>query len=393
MKKQKGFSLLATIIIIVTTAIVTSVATGIILYNGYKNKLGITYETITKDKDLKEFLEVYDSLTNQYYEDVDRSKMIQKAIEAMTEYLDDQYTTYMSEQQKKLLEQQLNGEYKGIGVVIKGNVIDRVFKDSPADKKGVKAGDKIVKVNGEDVSEGDASTIASLIKKNAKEATIVLERDQKEIELTIELSKLDVPVISYRVIDDKIGYIYMGSFSSTLAKQTKEALDELKKKNISSLIIDVRDNVGGYLVSASDVSSLFLEKGKTIYSLDTDNGKTTYKDKTEEKTTYPIVVLINENTASSAEILAAALKESYGATLVGEQSYGKGKVQQTKTLSDGSMIKYTSSLWYTPKGTCIDKKGLKPDYKVELDIEYNENDEIVKINDTQLEKAKELLEK
>ena len=391
MKKQKGFSLVATIIIIVVTAITTSVSVVIILYNGYKNKLGVTYDTLTKDKALREFLEVYDSLSNEYYKDIDKSKMIHKAIEAMTDYLDDQYTTYMSEQQKSLLEQQLNGEYKGIGVVIKGNVIDRVFKDSPAAKKGVQVGDKIVKVNGESVSD-DASTIANLIKKNKDAATIVFERGEKQIELTIELSKLDVPVISYKVIDDNIGYIYMGSFSSTLAKQTKEALEELEKKNIKSLIVDVRDNVGGYLASANDVASLFLEKGQTIYSLSQNDEKVAYKDKTDEKTTYPMVVLINENTASSAEILAAALKESYGATLVGVKSFGKGKVQQTKTLTDGSMVKYTSALWYTPNGTCVDKKGIKPDYKVELDIEYNDNDEIVKVNDTQLEKAKQLLE-
>ena len=391
MKKQKGFSLLATIIIIVVTAIATGMSVGIILYNGYKNKLGVTYDTLTKDKALREFLEVYDSLSNEYYENIDKNKMIHKAIEAMTDYLDDQYTTYMTEQQKSLLEQQLNGEYKGIGVVIKGNIIDRVFKDSPADKKGVKVGDKIVKVNGETVS-ADASTIANLIKKNKDAATIVFERNEKQIELTIELSNLDVPVISYKVLEDNIGYIYMGSFSSTLAKQTKEALEELEKKNIKSLIVDVRDNVGGYLASANDVASLFLEKGKVIYYLSQNNEKAAYKDKTDEKTSYPIVVLINENTASSAEILAAALKESYGATLVGIKSYGKGKVQQTKTLTDGSMIKYTSALWYTPNGTCIDKKGLNPDYKIELDIEYNDNDEIVKINDTQLEKAKQLLE-
>ena len=162
-----------------------------------------------------------------------------------------------------------------------------------------------------------------------------------------------------------------------------DALKELETKNITSLIVDVRNNAGGYLTSAEEVSSLFLKSGKVIYSLEANGSKMSYADKTEEHRTYPIVVLINGGSASAAEILAAALKDSYGAILVGTKSYGKGKVQQVMSLNNGDSVKYTSAKWLTPSNICIDGTGIMPDYVVEYDSESG--------HDYQLEKAKELL--
>lgn len=391
MTRKNGFSLLATILIIIATGIISSVATGTILYSGYKDKLGITYDKLSKDKALRDFLDVYSSLTNEYYKDVDKEKMLKKAIEAMTEYLGDKYTTYLTEQQKSQLDKQLNGKYTGIGVLIQEKVIKQVFDNSPAEKSGIKVGDVIVAVDGEDVSDKTSAEIVNLIRKNEKQSTIALLRGNKRYEVTVEFSDLDIPYVNYEVLDGGIGYLYISSFSSVLEEQVRSAINNLESNNIKSLIIDVRDNSGGYLMSASDVASIFIEKGKTIYSLTDNKGEMVYKDKTAEKKDYPIVVLVNENSASAAEILASALKESYGATLVGKKTYGKGKVQQTKNLEDGSMVKYTSAKWYTPSGKCIDEKGIVPDYNIELEIKYNDNQEIESIKDTQLEKAKELL--
>ena len=391
MTRKNGFSLLATILIIIATGIISSVATGIILYNGYKDKLGITYDKLSNDKALRNFLDVYSSLTSEYYEDVDKEKLLKEAIEAMTEYLGDKYTTYLTEDQKNQLENQLNGKYKGIGVLIQEGVVKQVFDNSPAEKSGVKVGDKIIEVNGEDVTDKTSSEIVNLIRQNDDKSTIKFLRNNKKYEVTIEFSSLDIPYVTYEVLDGKIGYLYISSFSSTLGEQVKSAIAKLEEQGIKSLIIDVRDNSGGYLISASDVASIFIEKGKVIYSLKDNKEQMVYKDKTAEKKEYPIVVLINENSASASEILAAALKESYGATLVGKKTYGKGKVQQTMQLDDGSMVKYTSAKWFTPNGECVDEKGINPDYAVDMDIEYNENEEIVKITDTQLEKAKTLL--
>lgn len=390
-KKIKGFGLLETIIIILITSMVSSIATGIILYNSYKDNAGITYDEIAEDETLKEFLDVYSSLSSEYYETVDKKALLQSAIDAMTNYLGDKYTTYLSEEERLLLEEQLKGEYTGIGVLIEKNVIKQVFDNSPAKLKGVEVGDIIIKVNGEDVTDKEATYITSAIKKYNDKVTITFLRNQEEFDLTIEFSELDVPAIKYEVLQGSIGYIYINSFSNTLAKQVKQALKKLDEEEIKSLIIDVRDNSGGYLSAAYDLASLFIEKGKIIYSLADSKNKVSYEDKTQEHQTYPIVVLVNENSASASEILAAALKESYNAILVGKTTYGKGKVQQTKQLSDGSMVKYTSAKWYTPSDVCIDGIGITPDYSIDLEIKYDENGNIKDIKDTQLLKAQELL--
>ena len=305
MKTKKGFSLTATIIIIIVTAIVSSIATGLILFNNYNVKSKITYKKLSGDKNLQEFIEAYSSLSKEYYEDIDKGKLIESAIQGMTEYLGDKYTTFMNENEKKMLESSLNGKYTGIGVLVSDNEIKQVFVGSPAEKSGVQVGDKIIRVDGEDVTNLSATEIVNLIRKNDESATIVFLRDDKEIELTIEFKSLDIPSISYKTLDNNVGYIYIGSFSSSLSKQVKGALEKLEEEQIGSLIIDLRDNAGGYLMSASDVASLFLEKGKTIYSLSNNKEKEVYKDQSDEKRTYPIIVLINENSASSAEILAA----------------------------------------------------------------------------------------
>ena len=159
-------------------------------------------------------------------------------------------------------------------------------------------------------------------------------------------------------------------------------------EGIDNLIIDVRNNTGGYLKAATDIASMFLEKGKIIYSLENKKTKDVYKDETKDSKNYSVVVLINESSASASEILAAALKESYNAQLVGKKSYGKGKVQQTADLN-GGMYKYTSAKWLTPNGICIDKKGLTPDFEVDLQISADGNEVV----DTQFDKALEILGK
>lgn len=393
-KKQyrKGFGLLETIIIIILTAIASGIASGIIIYNTYSNNTKVSYSNLTTDEDLQEFLEVYDSVLNDYYEDVDKKAMLEAAISGMLEYLGDSYTTYMNESETNILSQTLNGTYKGIGVSFKDKTIIKVYKNTPAEKAGLKSGDIFKKINGDSCEEWDDTKISSTIKAQDKKVSITIQREGNEIEYELNLDTLNVPSISYEVKNDNIGYIYISTFSTTLASQIKEALEDLESQKINSLIIDVRDNAGGYLVSASDVASMLIEKGKNIYSLQSGTNIETYIDQTEENRKYPIVVLINENSASASEILAAALKESYGATLVGTKSYGKGKVQQTKSLSDGSMVKYTTAKWLTPSGNCIDKLGITPD--IEINVEYiYEGETIVDYIDKPLEKALEILSK
>ena len=397
MKKGNGFSLISTIIIIIVTAIVSGITTGVIVYNGYRQSTGLSYNELTSDSKLQEFLEVYSSILEDYYEDIDKEAMLDEAIAAMMNYLGDSYTTYLTKEETKALAEKLAGEYKGIGISIQENVIIDVTKDSPAMKAGLSVNDKIIKINDEDVSNYTSSKIASMIKNSEKDSIkITVLRNEEEISMNVDISTLYIPAISSEIIEEnnkKIGYIYIGTFSNTLSKQIEQQMLEFKNEGITGLILDVRDNSGGYLTAASDVASIFLEKGKTIYSLQTKEEVETILDETSSSYDYPMMVLINKNSASASEILAASLRDSYGATLLGETSYGKGKVQQTKSLNDGSMVKYTSAKWLTPNGICIDEVGLEPSVKVDNEYIYQDESQelIIDIIDKQLPEAIRLM--
>lgn len=386
MKSRKGFSLKSVAIIIIVTAIITSLTTGLIIYNNSKLILGSA--SLSSDSALKEFLKVYSSLDENYYEDIDKTKMIDAAIAAMLKYLGEDYSTYLNQTETDNLSNKLSGTFKGIGISItNGNEIVKVYEDTPAFKAGLKENDKIIRINDTDTEGKNQIEVANLIDKT-KENTLAVSRDGAELTFKIMPEEINTPLTTqvYEKNDKKIGYIYIEAFTEKVGEEFKKSLEDLEKQGITSLIIDVRENTGGYLKGATEIASLFLEKGKNIYSLEGKDGVTTYKDETDEKRDYPIILLINENTASASEVLAAALQDSYGAKLVGKISYGKGKVQQTKQLEDGSMVKYTSARWLTPEGECIDGFGLAPHY--EEDIVQNEDGTYT---DNQLNKAIELL--
>lgn len=397
MKNSKGFNLVSTIVIILITAIISGITTGVIMHNSYRQSTGLTYSQISNDPALQEFLEVYASILGDYYEDVDKKAMLEEAVAAMMNYLGDSYTTYLTEEESESLAEKLAGEYKGIGVSIKDNVIIAVTKNSPAEEVGLMEGDVILKINQTDVTNSSAATIAAMIKNsNSESVKIEVQRNGSNITFEIKLSTLYVPAISAEIIEEnekKVGYIYIGTFSNTVASQIEEQLEEFESMGIDSLILDVRDNSGGYLTAASDVASLFLKKGTKIYSLEDKTAIETFVDETDAFTEYNMLVLINKNSASASEILAAAMRDSYGAKLVGEKSYGKGKVQQTMSLTDGSMVKYTSAKWLTPNGVCIDEIGLTPDYIVENEYIYADESHtlISEIIDKQLPKAVEII--
>lgn len=392
MEEKRGFGLCGTIIIIVVTALISSMATGVILFQNVKTSSPVAYTSLSNDKALQEFVDVYASIISDYYEDVDKEGMVSNAINAMFNYLGDAYSQYMTKEQSEALAQKLQGEYEGIGVQIAtGNVIDDVFDNSPAKSSGIQKGDVIVKINGTNVEKNSISEVANIIKNSkTNQVEITLRRGSEEKVVTVIRKKMYVPSIHYETKEyhgKKVGYLVIETFSNTLAEQVTDALSVMEQEGISSLIIDVRNNSGGYLNSANKVASMFLEQGKIIYSLQNKEGTIHYKDETSMKKDYPVAVLINGYSASASEILAAALKESYGAILVGEKSYGKGKVQQTMELDNGSMVKYTSSKWLTPSGNCIDKVGLTPDTEVTNEV----NEEGFVMKDLQLEKALEII--
>lgn len=389
---KKGYGLTEIIIIIVITSIISALATGMLITKTYSTNEGYTYAQLTKDKNIQEFLNVYSKIISSYYEDVNKTEIINSAINGMTSYLNDTYTSFLDEDKANNLINDLNATYEGIGITIKDNVIVNVIESSPAYKAGLMAKDEIIEINGKLTQDMTSEEIKDSIKSSSDGVSLKINRsgEVKEVK-NIKTAVLDEPSISYNIIDStNIGYLQISKFSNNLGKQVDFALEQMN--NISSLIIDLRNDTGGYLEEAYSVAELFLKKGSLVYSLvDKNNKITKYKDKTNEKTDYSIIILINQNTASAAEILTGALKDSYGAILVGKKSYGKGKVQHTYSLGSGGLIKYTSSKWLRPNGECIDTIGIEPDYNIENSIEEHEDGSIT-IIDNQLEKAKELLQ-
>lgn len=380
MKKVKGFGLLEIIIIMIITAIVSSIATGVIMLNS-PSTITVGNENIAEDEDLMNFINVYETLLDKYYDEIDTKGMLEAAEEGMLDFLGDKYTTYLEDSEYSNIIDELASTYSGIGIAINDSkTIVSVTKDSPAEKVGIEANDIVLKINGEDVEEKTAEQIREIIKNCTTKINLVISRGGVELTFNVEKADLTNIAISYQKLENtSIGYLKIEKFSENLDKQVSKALKKLENEGITSLIIDVRDNVGGYLSAAEDTAELFLSQGKVIYSLETSNNTTTYKDETKEKREYDIVVLINNSSASASEILAGALKESYGATLVGQKTYGKGKVQQII----GESAKYTFAKWLTPSGNCIDGIGISPDYNVvNITGDYT---------DYQLNKAIELL--
>ena len=381
----------------VIIVMIFSIGIGILMcFGGISIITGKNYLAVTKD--LKKVVDTYYAIVDNYYGELDRDKLIDGAVEGMISSVGDTFTSYSDTDSTSSFDETINGSYEGIGCTVATledgtiSVID-MFEDSPSYKAGLKVGDIILKVDGESYEGKNSNDISNYIKNSGKSKIVLtVKRDNEEKDISINLSKVEIPHVSGKVIEQdskKIGYIKISLFASNSYKQFKNKLDELEKSNIDDLIIDVRDNSGGYLSSVTDICNLFLDKGKVIYQLEDSKGKVKKKDTTKEKRKYDIVVLINGGSASASEILASAIKESYGGDIVGTNSYGKGTVQQTKKLLDGSMIKYTTQKWLTPDGNSINEVGVTPTKVVELNEEYFNNPTTE--NDNQLQEAIKLI--
>ena len=350
-------------------------------------------------KELAKFVDAYDAIVNNYYKEVDKDKLVESAINGMVSSVGDEYTSYSDKDVTDNFNEAVNGKYMGIGALIMKSendlVIYKVFEDSPSYRAGLKDGDIILKLDDKDTKDMSVNDIASIVKNDTnKEVKLLVKRGEENLDITIVKDMVELPVVSGKVInhnDKKIGYISLSIFSSVASEQFNKQLFKLEKEGISGLVIDVRGNSGGYLTTVTDIVSYFLKKGDIIYKLEVNDKVTVRKDKTKESRDYPVAVLIDKNSASASEILASSIKESYNGYVVGTNSYGKGTVQQTLVLSDGSMIKYTIEKWLTPLGNWINEEGVVPTNYVELSSEYLNNP--VFENDNQLNEALELVSK
>ena len=357
--------------LMITTFAIGLIIGGVIMYG--KGPFGA-------DTSFNQFIAAYNEINDFYYKEVDSEKLLESGIKGMISYLGDPYSTFMSAETANEFNEEVEGIYHGIGAEIKLEEdksvhIGRVFSDSPAEKSGLKTDDILIKVNNEKIDGLSLNEIADKVKgEDGTSVTITIIRDNEEMDITLTRDTVDNISVLGEVIEKenrKIGYLNVSIFAANTFKQFESELTKLEESQIDSLIIDLRNNQGGYLNSVTDIISLFIKKGLPIYELKIKENIEIVYDKTDDERKYPIVILVNSMSASASEVLSGALQETYKATIIGTKTYGKGKVQKVYALPSGALVKYTYQEWLTPLGNYIDGKGITPDIEVKYILSDN----------------------
>ena len=332
----------------------------------------------------------------KYVNDVDTDTIINGAISGMVGSLGDPHSLYMDVEKYEKLKSQTEGSFGGVGIVMsfqeKNKVmVSSVLEESPAQSAGILAGDQIMAVDGVSVTDYQPEETAAHIRgKEGTEVVLTIHREGAEDkDYSITRSNILFKTAAGEMIPEhpNVGYIRIASFSENTAKEFKENYDKLAAEGMKGLIIDLRSNPGGLVTSCVDIANMVVPKGDVVSIIDKSGKKEVYVSELEE-TKYPIVVLIDENSASASEILAGALQDTGAATLVGNKSFGKGSVQIVLPLLAGDAVKMTIAKYYTPSGRSIDGTGIEPDVKVELNAAGGIDNQLVKAIEIMEEKIK-----
>ncbi len=402
MEEKKKYSIYRTIMIVVLTAFITFMITTLVGYNYVTKGEGadLLIRETSSEQDLATQLEKYRSIINQYYlGEVNDDDLKEGAIKGFFEGLGDPYTEYISKEEMEEYMQDTLGNYVGIGIYMvldeeEGKIkVLSPMKGSPAEQAGIQPGDIIETVDGETYTKEEMSEVSNKIK--GKEGTTVkigIKRGEESLEFEVKRENIKVNPVEGKVLENNIGYIQFSSFDETTAEDFNAKYEELQKQGITSLIIDLRNNGGGLVDQAIDIADLFVEKDTPLlYEVDKDGNEEVTKAEKDVTITMPTIILTNENTASASEILAGALKDLGKAKIVGTKTYGKGVIQEILTLKDGSGIKITTEEYQTPNHNKINKVGIEPDEMVELPETVTNILNVPENQDTQLQKAIELL--
>ena len=341
------------------------------------------------------FWQAWELLHKYYVRPLDDKKLVQGAIRGMYAATGDPHTSYMSPEEYEQANIALEGEYEGIGAWVdtSGDYVTIVspMKGSPAEKAGLQPGDKIIAVDGQDVTGINPELVVKKVLGPAgtKVRLTIKRDDQKPFDVVITRAKIKIPSVEGKMRDDGVAYVQLSTFGERTSEELRSTLKKLMAKHPKGLILDLRNNGGGYLSTAIDVASEFLPKGKVVlYEEYKDGTRRAYKSEGNGlATNIPMVILVNEGTASASEIVSGAMQDYGRALLVGVTTYGKGSVQNWIPLDDNAgAVRITIALWLTPKGRQISGKGLKPDVEVKLTKE-----DIKAKRDPQLDKAVELI--
>ncbi len=401
LKRQRIYK---SIMLVALTAFITCILTTAFIVNKYnlgKNSLssliggnsGGTDNLIASVKGIESLIEKY------YLKEIDEQAVIDGAIDGYVSALGDPYTEYIPASEMEEYTQDIMGNYVGIGIYMVQNVEKNVIevltpiKESPAEAAGILPGDIIVAVDGIEYSGEEMTTASNNIKgEEGTKVKLTILRGTETLDLEITRSKINTNPVIAETLENDIGYLEISSFDEGTAEEFKTKYETLKEQGITSLIIDLRNNGGGLVDEALQIADYIVPKGKELLiTVDKNNNEVIEKAEEDVLIDMPIVVLVNENSASASEILAGALKDLDEATLVGTTTYGKGVIQQVLSLSNGSGLKITVEEYYTPNRNKIDGVGIEPDEKVELPETVTNPLSVSREEDTQLQKAMELL--
>lgn len=380
------------VVIIIFISIVFGIIVGYVL-TYTRSPLG----SVKSNSKLSEIISTYNSIKNNYYKEIDDDTLVNAAVSGMIGSLDDKYSNYMDSITTDSFNESVEGSFVGIGITImfdgEYNKIIAVDDKGPS-KKSLKVDDLIVEVSGKDVRGIYGDDLRKLIRgKVGTTIKIKVLRNNKYLTFSIKRTNIEIKTVKSNYFDvenKKIGYLDVDVISSNTYKQFNKNLKRLENKNIDSLIIDLRDNPGGHLSQTKEILSMFFNKKTVLYQLkDKDTKKKIYSSSNETRS-YPIVILVNDGSASASEIITSCFMENYNnIKVVGTTTYGKGTVQQSHQLSTGTSIKYTVQEWLTSKGKSINEKGIKPDEELLMNSEYYSNPTYN--TDNQLQKAIEIL--
>ena len=404
-KREKIYKI---IMLVILTAFITFMITSISLYTYFTGEgVGTLLSGTISDSSISDLdtriARIRRMIDNNFLkqDEIDEEELIDGAIQGYVAGLGDVYTEYIPADEMEEYTETIVGSFVGIGIYMIGDeetdsiIIYYPIPESPAERAGLKSGDKIISVDGVNYTYEDFDTIADQIKGEAgTKVTLVIERDGEQLTFEITREQINTNPITTEMLDNGIGYLNLPSFDSDTAEHFKEKVEELENQGMTSLIIDLRNNGGGIVDEATEIADFILEKGAVIMTtVDKDGNSEETISENAPIIDMPIVILTNENTASASEILVAALKEHNKATIIGTTTYGKGVIQTLYTLSDGSGLKITTAEYYTPNNNAINEVGIEPNIEVELPDTVTNIYSVEREDDTQLRQAIEELTK
>ncbi|MCR5415679.1 MAG: S41 family peptidase [Pseudobutyrivibrio sp.] len=339
------------------------------------------------------------SLIQQYYyKDVDNDTLVDGIYSGLVESLDDPYSAYYNAEDYKSLMTDLTGNYAGIGALLQkdantGEVsITKVYANTPAEKAGLLAGDKIVKAGDVEATSLQLDEFVQNIRgEEGTEVELTITRDTDTFTVTCTRANIATPTVEHEMLNDTVGYIAVSQFTDSTYDDFVAAYEDLESQGMTSVVFDMRNNGGGLLDSVVDILDYLLPEGTVVYTKDKYGNEQDYTSSNDEYKSIPMTVLVNGYTASAAEIFTGAIRDFDYGTIIGTQTFGKGIVQSTIPLTDGSALKITTQTYYTPSGECIHGTGITPDEVLEYQFLGQEGDTYSKDLDNQIQKAIEVL--